>query len=93
MNLQSMQLLRSLESFFYQIEIVLRRSNARFGFLLKSMKYINRLGKLDCVNRSISIPVEIFDDLDHAGAAEAPHRFCVWMFSAALRNFESESQM
>jgi len=88
-----MQLLRALESFFYQIEIVLRRNNARFGFLLKSMKYINRLGKLDCVNRSIGIPSEIFDDLDHAGSAEASHGLCVWMFSSALRNLESESQM
>ncbi|KWU47756.1 hypothetical protein AWV77_27165 [Pseudomonas palleroniana] len=70
-------ILRRLESLFDQLYVVLRGCNAFCGFFLKTMEDINSGAKPNGVHPSISVAVEILDDLQYCVTSKSFQCFCL----------------
>src|SRR5687767_8079311 len=58
-----------------KIHLPLRRLDPMCRLLLEGMENIDRVRERDRVDRSVGVAVIVFDDLSHAGTAEALERF------------------
>ena len=74
-----------------QLQILLRNANPRLRFLLEAVKHVHRFLKLDGVDRSVRVRVEVLQDLQYAGPPKSLKRFRASMLLAVLRLPQGES--
>lgn len=73
-----------LQASLDQVDIPLGCCDAFLRFLLKCMQNVNHASKLDRVDSTIGIAIEVIDDLKDAATAKSFKRFGRWMLSAVL---------
>src|SRR5262249_7344451 len=78
------QLLRLPEAVLDQLDVVLGRRATPRPFLLEAMQDVDARLKANRVNCAIGIPVEVRDDLDHAGIAKSTQHLRIGMLLTIL---------
>jgi hypothetical protein len=69
----------SLQAGLGQIDIPMGSSDTFLRFLLKGMQDVNHASKLDGVDGTVSIPVEVIDDFKDTAATKPLKRLGRWV--------------
>src|SRR5688572_14860073 len=72
----------------HQINVASGRSNAALALLLEAMKHIDAGPQFHGIDRAISVPVEVFDNLQNSNTTKALE----WLGAGILQAFLGQPQ-